>query len=237
MDESAVKDAHKFQPGRPRTAYMHFGYGPHECLGREVAIAYVTSMIKVCAKLENLRRAPGPMGICKHITIRNERCYLNDSWSYLTFDPTTWKLHFDGVGRGVYSPPKHLLDPEFDLDVIKRDIKRMHKRRKEVAAAAIAGAAGALVGGGSSKGDGHKDVEQTTAWTFTSNGSSGSESDSHHHHHRDHHHDVRTQYSFEQQDGHTSVERVEAYSLSEKVEETEAVSINGGPWKMTHGQR
>ncbi|KAI9690830.1 MAG: hypothetical protein M1822_008449 [Bathelium mastoideum] len=128
MDKSVVENPTEFRPGRPGSAYMHFGYGPHECLGREVALTYVVSMVKVCAGLKNLRRAPGPMGLCKHITVRKERVYLNDSWSYLTFDPTTWKLHFDGRGKGVYDKPRSVFNPEFDLDAIRRKVGRMHRK-------------------------------------------------------------------------------------------------------------
>lgn len=131
MDKTAVSDPDVFRPGRPRTAYMHFGYGPHECLGREVAITFVVGMVRVCAKLKNLRRAPGPMGMCKYITVGTERCYLNDTWSYLTFDPTTWKMHFDGIGRGVHDvPEKEVFSPEYDLDAIKREILKMHQAAK-----------------------------------------------------------------------------------------------------------
>ncbi|KAF2199499.1 heme peroxidase [Delitschia confertaspora ATCC 74209] len=130
-DEKVVKNPDKFQPGRDKNAYIHFGYGPHECLGREIAITYVVSMIKVCASLKNLRRAPGPMGLCKYITVGTERCYLNDSWSWLTFDPTTWKLHHDGLGKGVYDSSPKRIDPDWDLDSIKRDITRMYKAKAQ----------------------------------------------------------------------------------------------------------
>jgi hypothetical protein len=239
MDASAVENPEKFIPGRPRTAYMHFGYGPHECLGREVALTFVVSMVKVCAGLKNLRRAPGPMGLCKYITVGKERCYLNDSWSYLTFDPTTWKLHFDGRGRGTYSPPKRLYNPEYDLDTIKRDIVRMHKRRKQIVGK-VAAEVKEIVGGGSSSkaGSGSKQnaagsdshVDQTSAWTYGFNGGESSSSD-------DQHRSVRTEYSFEKVDGHTSVETVETFQDSVEVEELEAVSTDGGPWQIRSKKR
>lgn len=94
-DESVILKPLEFQPGRPREAYMHFGYGPHECLGREIALTYVVGMIKTCAGLKNLRRAPGAMGLCKSIEVDRQRVYLNDNWSYLTFDPTSKFL--DGI--------------------------------------------------------------------------------------------------------------------------------------------
>ncbi|KAF2265211.1 heme peroxidase [Lojkania enalia] len=126
-DTRVFADAEKFLPGRDRSAYMHFGCGPHECLGREVAITYIVSMVKVCAELKDLRRAPGPMGLCKYIMVGTERCYLNDSWSWLTFDPTTWKLHFDGRGKGVFKAPASRIDPDWDLESIKREISRLYK--------------------------------------------------------------------------------------------------------------
>lgn len=164
MDETVVDNPTVFRPGRPKSAYMHFGYGPHECLGREIALTYVVSMVRVCAGLKDLRRAPGPMGLCKYITVGKERVYLNDSWSYLTFDPTSksalllhcafgafiplqfpisqlilihffsaWKLHFDGRGKGVYEKHRSVFDADYDLEVIKREIGRMHRERAQKA--------------------------------------------------------------------------------------------------------
>ncbi|KAL1638781.1 hypothetical protein SLS58_008595 [Diplodia intermedia] len=97
-----VPSPESFQLDRPASAYIHWGAGPHECLGKEIAINIVVSLVKVCAELKCLRPAPGDMGELKSIMVGTERCYLNDSWSWLTFDPTTWKVHFDGYGKGVY---------------------------------------------------------------------------------------------------------------------------------------
>lgn len=69
--------------------YIHFGYGPHECLGREIALTSVTILLKVVAGLKNLRPAPGTMGLLKSLYIGNERSYLTSDWSELTFDPTS----------------------------------------------------------------------------------------------------------------------------------------------------
>ncbi|KAF1994656.1 heme peroxidase [Amniculicola lignicola CBS 123094] len=138
-DKDSIADPAVFKLGRDRDAYMHFGYGAHECLGREISLTLITGLIKVVAGLKNLRRAPGPMGMCKYITVNNDRCYLNDSWSWLTFDPSTWKLRFDGEGRGVFDESSVAYDPNWDLDAIKRDITRMYKGKAAAAAAAAAG--------------------------------------------------------------------------------------------------
>ena len=89
MDPEVFPDPKQFKLDRPTKDYIHFGYGPHECLGKEVALTYVTGLIKVCAGLRNLRPAPGDMGNLKWIQVGTERCYLTDDWAYLTFDPTS----------------------------------------------------------------------------------------------------------------------------------------------------
>ena len=57
--------------------------GPHRCIGRAIAITAMTSMIKACAQLKNLRRAPGEQGQIKHVPgpLPGSRKYLSDDWS------------------------------------------------------------------------------------------------------------------------------------------------------------
>jgi hypothetical protein len=84
-----VPEPNAFKLNRPSDAYIHFGFGPHECLGREIALIFVVSIVKVLAGLKNLRTAPAEMGALKSINVGTEKVYLNDSWSWLTFDPTS----------------------------------------------------------------------------------------------------------------------------------------------------
>ncbi len=54
-------------------------------------------MLRIIAKLENLRPAPGPQGVLKKVD-RGDGfyAYMTEDWGkYFPF-PTTWKLHFDG---------------------------------------------------------------------------------------------------------------------------------------------
>ncbi|KAJ6007231.1 hypothetical protein N7522_005582 [Penicillium canescens] len=105
-DSHAIPEPDQFKLDRPESAYIHLGYGPHSCLGREIALTFLISLVRICGGLKNLRPAPGKMGALKQIQVNGDRSYLNDSWSYLTSDPTTWKVHFDGVGQGVFRAPK-----------------------------------------------------------------------------------------------------------------------------------
>lgn len=114
----------KFNLDRPVEKYIHFGHGPHECLGREIGLIYVTGLIKLVAGLKNLRPAPGVMGTLKSITIGTERSYLSSDWSELTFDPTTWKLHCDGWGKGVHQPSEPEAGAPYDLNTIAIGLKK-----------------------------------------------------------------------------------------------------------------
>lgn len=46
-------------------------------------------MIKLVAGLKDLRPAPGLSGQIKSIDLGTEKCFLNHTWSYFTFDPTS----------------------------------------------------------------------------------------------------------------------------------------------------
>ena len=47
---------------RPLERYIHYGLGPHACLGMEASRTALTAMLRVVGRLNNLRRAPGPQG-------------------------------------------------------------------------------------------------------------------------------------------------------------------------------
>jgi len=92
-DANFIPEPQSFKPGRPAEAYIHFGHGPHECFGKEIAITYCVGLLEVMAKLKNLRAAPGAMGELKSIQVGNEKCYLDDTWSWLAFEPTSTYNH------------------------------------------------------------------------------------------------------------------------------------------------
>ncbi|KAM7183246.1 hem peroxidase [Naviculisporaceae sp. PSN 640] len=96
--------ATKFDPYRQNASEIvsPFSYGKHHCFGRDYAVTFINGMVKLAAGLKHLRPAPGEMGLVKTIRVGTEKAYLNDSWSYLGFDASTWKVHFDGHGKGNY---------------------------------------------------------------------------------------------------------------------------------------
>ena len=82
---------------RPLDRYIHYGIGPHTCLGKDASMVALTAMLRTVGKLKNLRRAPGPQGQLKKIP-RPGGFYVymrEDFGSYYVF-PLTMKVHYDG---------------------------------------------------------------------------------------------------------------------------------------------
>ena len=52
---------------RPLESYIHYGLGPHACLGAEASKVALTAMLRVVGRLDNLRRAAGAQGQLKKI--------------------------------------------------------------------------------------------------------------------------------------------------------------------------
>lgn len=62
MDPRRVTDPARFDPHRPASNYIHFGYDLHQCFGRHINRATLHFMLKPLLKRANLRRAPGGAG-------------------------------------------------------------------------------------------------------------------------------------------------------------------------------
>lgn len=81
-------------------AYIHYGEGPHKCLGMEVSKVAITAMLKTVGRLDNLRRAPGPRGELKKIP-RPGGFYIymkEDESGYFPF-PTSKSTQHRSVNR------------------------------------------------------------------------------------------------------------------------------------------
>lgn len=96
-DPAAFPEPDKVRLDRDMTLYVHFGYGPHQCLGMWICMIALTTMLKVVARLDGLRRAPGPQGHLKKLNGPGGiAVYMTaDQGSFFAF-PTTMKVQWDG---------------------------------------------------------------------------------------------------------------------------------------------
>jgi cytochrome P450 len=62
MDPRRVANPRCFDPRRPASDYLHFGYGLHQCFGIHINRATLHLMLKPLLQRPNLRRAPGKAG-------------------------------------------------------------------------------------------------------------------------------------------------------------------------------
>lgn len=78
--------------------YIHFGSGPHQCLGRGISQIALPTMLRVLGQLGNLRRAPGPEGELKKMkdNFAGLAIYMNPEQSAYSPFPTTMKVQWDG---------------------------------------------------------------------------------------------------------------------------------------------
>jgi len=78
-------------------SYIHYGYGPHQCLGYEMSQLGLTTMLKTIGRLDGLRRAPGPQGQIKKVMAPGGFvvCMTADEANFFPF-PQTLKVQWDG---------------------------------------------------------------------------------------------------------------------------------------------
>ena len=82
---------------RDMDSYIHYGMGPHICLGLGASKVAMTTMLKTVVKLDNLRRTKGAQGKLKSVTVEGGfKMYMtSDQSSYWPF-PSTMKVQWDG---------------------------------------------------------------------------------------------------------------------------------------------
>lgn len=66
-DAAVFPEPEKVLLDRPLNSYVHYGIGPHSCLGQDASLIALTSMLRVVGRLDNLRRARGTQGLLKKI--------------------------------------------------------------------------------------------------------------------------------------------------------------------------
>ncbi len=97
LDPTGFPEPEKVILDRPLDSYIHFGWGPHMCLGYGVSKLALTTMLKTVGKLDNLRRAPGTQGQIKKVPGPGGiTMYMTADQSSLFPFPTTMKVRWDG---------------------------------------------------------------------------------------------------------------------------------------------
>lgn len=77
--------------------YIHFGRGPHACLGRPIAVTAMAAQLRIFAQLKNLRRAPGIAGELKSKTVNGSfKVFMKEDWSDWWPFPSTMSVQWDG---------------------------------------------------------------------------------------------------------------------------------------------
>ncbi|KAL9107982.1 MAG: hypothetical protein Q9227_007197 [Pyrenula ochraceoflavens] len=98
-DAAAFPEPRKVVLDRPVDSYVHYGLGPHQCIGKEWSKVALTTMFKVIGRLDNLRRAPGPKGLLKTVAQPNGfKAYMTPDESSFSPFPTTMKVQWDTSG-------------------------------------------------------------------------------------------------------------------------------------------
>ncbi|CAM1508862.1 Fc.00g026010.m01.CDS01 [Cosmosporella sp. VM-42] len=98
----AAKDPKHFpnpmevDPRRPLDKYIHYGVGPHTCLGRDVSQTALTELFRALFRKKNLRRVPGAQGELKKVPRPGGFfVYMAEDWGGLWPFPTTMKVTWD----------------------------------------------------------------------------------------------------------------------------------------------
>jgi linoleate 8R-lipoxygenase/9,12-octadecadienoate 8-hydroperoxide 8R-isomerase len=97
MDPKVFPNPDRVVLDRDLDLYIHYGIGPHQCLGYDMSKVGLTAMLKTIGRLDNLRRAPGPQGELKRIALPGgfSMYMMADQSSYFPF-PTSMKVQWDG---------------------------------------------------------------------------------------------------------------------------------------------
>jgi cytochrome P450 len=75
-DATRIADPETFNPDRPATDYMHFGYGLHRCFGEQINRAVLPVVFERLLR-RGVRRARGTAGILKKRGIFADRLWVD----------------------------------------------------------------------------------------------------------------------------------------------------------------
>ena len=67
---------------RPLGAYILWGDGPHQCIGKQINMIQVMCLLKIVGQLKNFRRTPGDEGRLKALPkAGGVKLYMTADWS------------------------------------------------------------------------------------------------------------------------------------------------------------
>ncbi|ORY64342.1 heme peroxidase [Pseudomassariella vexata] len=97
MDPTLYPEPETVRLDRPLDSYKFYVHEYHKCLGAGISRISVTAMLKVVARLDNLRRAPGPQGEVKtFVDEKGCKTYMDAFQSTYSPIATGLKVLFDG---------------------------------------------------------------------------------------------------------------------------------------------
>ncbi|KAF5017298.1 hypothetical protein F66182_10796 [Fusarium sp. NRRL 66182] len=99
---SAAKDPDMFpnpdvvDPRRPLESYIHYGVGPHACLGRDISQVALTELFRALFRKKGLRRVNGAQGELKKVPRPGGFwVYMTEDWGSIWPFPTSMKVTWD----------------------------------------------------------------------------------------------------------------------------------------------
>ncbi|KAM0345970.1 hypothetical protein ACHAPU_006024 [Fusarium lateritium] len=95
-DPSIFPDPETVNPRRPLDSYIHYGVGPHACLGRDISQVALTELFRVLFRKKGLRRVPGAQGELKKVPRPGGfYVYMTEDWGSIWPFPTSMKVTWD----------------------------------------------------------------------------------------------------------------------------------------------
>ncbi|KAH8904704.1 linoleate diol synthase [Coniochaeta sp. PMI_546] len=97
-DPAQFPDPETVNPRRPLDRYIHYGAGPHACLGREASQVALTELFRALFRRRNVRRVPGPQGELKKVPRPGGfYVYLREDWGSMWPFPVNMRVMWDEV--------------------------------------------------------------------------------------------------------------------------------------------
>ena len=95
-DANHFPEPEKVNPKRPLDSYIHYGAGPHACLGKDVSQVALTELFRALFRKKGLRKVTGPQGELKKVAQQGgQTAYLTEDWASIWPFPTTMKVTWD----------------------------------------------------------------------------------------------------------------------------------------------